>query len=111
MTDSYFEKTLRSARTFLTRWHGADGELWELTPSHRSLRILLRRLSGEGNLLIACVDPQRIAGPVRWKNSNFEIHIRQLQLTDDHGFCLVDPDSGLEVVCGSVEFKENVKIN
>jgi hypothetical protein len=111
MTDSYFEKVLRSARTFLTRWNGADGELLELTRSHKSLRILLRRQSGEGNLLIACVDPRSIEGPVRWTNSGIEIRIHQFPLENDRGFCLVDIGSGLEVVCGSVELKENVKFD
>lgn len=111
MTDSYFEKILRSSHTFLNRWKDADGELWELTRSHKSLQILLQHPLKKGNLVIACIDPRCIEGPVRWKNTDIEISLRQLTGPTDIGFSVEDRRSGLSVVCGALELKENVKID
>ncbi len=108
MTDSYSDKLLRSAHTFLSRWNGVNAQMLELTISIKHLTILLEEPSREGNLLIACIDPQWISGPLRWTNSNIEVVAHQ-NLDDDPCFRVVDVGSGLEVVCGSVELKENVK--
>ena len=111
MNDSYQDKLLRTSRTFFGRWEGADGEMRELTVSHRSLLILLRRGLSGGNLLVACLGPQRITGPVHWKDCRLELRVHD-SLVDGHpGFCLVDVAAGLEIVCGAVEIAENVKLH
>lgn len=109
MNSAYYEKLLKSADTFLSRWTGADGELWKLTISHRSLSILLRQESREGNLLIACIGPERISGPVYWKGSALKIGL--CEDTGNHPtFRVTDSACGLEVICAMVEVKENVKL-
>jgi len=109
MNSPYYEKLLKSAHTFLSRWNGADGELWKLTVSHRALSILLRQESREGNLLIACIGPERISGPVHWKGSVLEIGL--CEASGNHpAFRVTDLACGLEVICAMVELKENVKL-
>jgi len=109
MTTSFHDKVLKSARTFLSRWEGADAELLELTISHRSLTILLRQASRDGNLLIACIGPERISGPVHWKGSALEIGLHQPS-EKYPSYRITDPTCGLEVICAKVELKENVKL-
>lgn len=108
--DSYEDKLLRSSRTFFGRWEGADGQMRELTASHRSLRILLQRDPSGGNLFVACLGPVRITGPVHWKNSRLELRVHDALVDGHRGFCLVDTVAGLEIVCSKVEIAENVKL-
>ena len=100
------EKTLKSAATFLSRWVDADALMWELTVSIKSLRIVLTEQGRSGNLVIACLDPAWISGPVRWRRARIEV-------TDDAqlgGFLVRDTAAGLDVRCGSVEIFENRKL-
>ena len=108
--DSHEDKLLRTSRTFFGRWQGAHGQMWTLTASIKSLNIVLWREWDEGNLLIACLDPQRISGPVRWTNSCPELRVHESLPDGGRGFCLVDEAAGLEIVCGRVEISENVKL-
>ena len=86
-----------------------NAQMLELTISIKHLTILLEEPSREGNLLIACIDPQWISGPMRWTNSNIEV-VAHENPGDDLCFRVVDVGSGLKVVCGSVELKEHVKL-
>lgn len=110
MSDLYSEKNLKSARTFLSRWKGADAELWELTISHKSLRILIRRHAIEGNLLISCLDPIAIQGPVRWEDCDIQIASKVLPGGQEPGYFVSDRTAKLEIICGEIEVRENVKL-
>ena len=103
------EKTLKSCATFLARWRGARAVMRELTPSHKSLRILLTKGEGNENLLVSCVDPITIRGPVWWPSSDLRVSRATLPDGDD-GFVVVDDQAGFEVYCGAVEVAENVKL-
>jgi len=64
----------------------------------------------QGNLLFACIDPYRLSAPVRWDDS--DLVILRAQMTDGtDGFCLRDERAGVEVLCGALEVKENVKLH
>jgi hypothetical protein len=106
----YFEKTIKSARTFLARWHGADALMWELTVSIKSLIIVLSRPGEKGNLVIGCVDPITIRGPVRWRNCHLEVMTTALSEEGKAEFIVTDPSVNFEVLCGKIEVKENVKL-
>ena len=106
----YFERTIKSARTFFARWEGADAEMWTLTVSHKSLSIVLRRRGQEGNLLIGCLGPITIRGPVRWGNCHLQIAVTTLPESEERGLVITDNSVDLEVVCCSVEVKENMKL-
>ena len=110
-TDQFFEKTLKASATFLARWRGADAELWQLTYSHKSLTIVLRRKGEPGNLVIACIDPLRIHSPVRWMDADLAISRCPLPDEKEDGFMIVDKKADVEIVSGSVEVKENVKLH
>jgi hypothetical protein len=103
----YRERTLKSAATFLSRWVDADALMWELTVSIKRLRIVLTEQDRSGNLVIACLDPAWISGPVRWPRARIEV-------TDDGRpdgeFLVRDPAAGLDVRCGAVEVAEHVKL-
>jgi hypothetical protein len=108
--DAYFEKILKSCETFLARWRGASAAMWELTVSHKTLRILLTRGDAEGNLLLACLDPVTICGAVQWANADVSVSRTTLPGTDEEGFVVRDAAARLEIICGGLEVKENVKL-
>lgn len=62
----------------------------------------------ENNLVIACIDPQKINSPVHWKNNQLNVDI--CRLNDEDGFILMDKNIDLEIVCGGIEVKENMKL-
>lgn len=107
--NEYYEKTVKSADTFLSRWDAAEAEMWELTSSHKSLSILIRRGAERGNLLISCIDPVTINGPVRWRNCHIRITTKTLSDNSGKWFLVADHIAGVEVICGKIEVKENVK--
>jgi hypothetical protein len=82
----------------------------ELTFSHRTLRLLLTRRDQPGNLLISCLDPLRLAGPVYWSNSDIVIARAPLPEEAEDGFVVRDAVAGVEIVCGGLEVAENVKL-
>jgi|SRR5581483_6442146 len=106
--EQYFEQKLKSGATFLGRWAGADAELAELTRSHRTARVLLTRDKPGENLLISCLEPVRIEAPIRWSNASLSITRASLS-SDDEGFLISDPNGRVSILCGAVEFAENVK--
>ena len=105
---AFFERTLKSGATFLGRWSGADAQLWELTASHRTLKLLLTRAGSTEHLLISCLDPIRIEAPVRWSNASLSLRTAPLPDGDD-GFLIIDAGQPVSILCGSVELAENVK--
>jgi hypothetical protein len=108
--DDYSEKILKSATTFLSRWNGADAELWELTVSLRTLSVLIRHLEQPGNLVIACIDPQFIRSSLRWQNCQLRASRVERYDGERDGFGLYDDVADVEILCGKLEIKENVKL-
>jgi hypothetical protein len=107
----YFARTLKSARTFFARWQGAQAELWELRPYHRTLRIVVRRPESAGNLLIACLEPASIRAPIAWSDCRLAISTHRLPGSEEVGFRLVDGGADVEIITGGLEVKENVKLS
>jgi hypothetical protein len=105
----FTEKSLKSFRTFLARWNGKSAELWDLTSSIKTLRILIRGDAGSQNLLIACIAPVSIKSVHQWFNCQLEVSIDN---SDSHNpiYRLHDETSGTEILCGKIEIKENVKL-
>lgn len=102
---TYIEDQIRRTRKMVERWHGASAELWELTTSHKSLRVVFSRNHDYAtNLMISCLEPDLIRAPVRWENS--EVHLRER----DGKVLLIDIDADVEVVCGAFEVRENTKL-
>jgi hypothetical protein len=106
----YSEKVIKSSRTFLSRWNGGMAEMWELTISHKTFVVLIRREDKPGNLLIACVEPVMIRGPVRWVNCDLRVTRTTLPGGQETGFLVADDSAGVEIICGALEVKENVKL-
>ncbi len=106
---SHAERTLKSARTFLSRWQGVRGHMRELTLSHQALVIVLSADDRSGNLVIWCGDPQRIHGPVRWTNCGLTVDTTTDTEDGEPGFAVRDPGADLEVICGALAVSENVK--
>jgi hypothetical protein len=106
----YFEKIIKSSRTFLSRWNGSLAEMWELTTSLKTLRVLIRREDKPGNLLISCGDPVTIRGPVKWNNCDLRVTMTTLPGDQETGFLVADDSAGVEIICGALEVAENVKL-
>lgn len=107
---TYTAKLLKTAETFLSRWKGARAQLWDLQPSHTSLRVLLQAPDRTGNLLIVCLDPMRIRCAVRWDGSDLSITEVTLPQADSPVFRVTDERADAEIICGGIEIKENVKL-
>ena len=106
----YFGKKIKSAHTFLSRWSGAMAEMWEMTSHHKSLRVILRRESNSSNLVLVCLDPVWVKGPVKWMNSDLRVETTTLPESREIGFAVVDDSVGFKAICGALEVKENVKL-
>lgn len=106
--EHYYERTLASARTFFGRWEGAYAVLSELSRSHRALDIVLTHGADQRtNLVISCIGPIRISGPFEWDRTSLEISRAELP-NHETGFRIADPNARFEVLCESVEVRENV---
>jgi hypothetical protein len=92
---------LRHFPTLLARWRGAKATMTELTLSLRTLRIVLRREGQSGHLLVACVYPFFIHGPVEWDTANITV-----ALHGDKDFVVTDAAADVRVISASVEVKE-----
>ena len=108
--DNYSTKLLKSAATFLSRWQGAHAQLWDLRSSIRTLRIVIQHPGRSGNLSIYCIDPIDVRSPIEWDNC--QIAITQVQLPDGSGpgFRIADEIASCEILCGTIELKENAKL-
>lgn len=94
---------LRHFPTLLARWAGAWATMSELTDSHLTLRIVLRRDGCAGRLEVACIGPEFIHGPVQWPDA----HIR-VTLDGDDGFIVSDAAADVRISTDSVEIAEYV---
>lgn len=107
---SFDEKNLKSVRTFLSRWGDAHAQMYELTVSIKSLRLVIHRPNSPGNLLLACLGPIFIKGPVRWQNCDVQVDLVSLPDNEGMGYRVYDETVGFEVICGALEVAENVKL-
>src|SRR6476469_7266492 len=94
---------LRHFPTLLRRWDGSIARMWELTTSHRTLRLRLEQHGRAGNLMIACIGPEFIHGPKEGNGSHVEVARRGA------GFVVKDERAGVEIHAGHVEVVENCK--
>ncbi len=109
--DDYYTKLAKSTKTFLSRWNGANAELWSMQRSHRTLFVVLYRENPtRENLVLSCVDPTWITGPIYWNNCNVEVEIVEVPGTEYLSFIVKDRTAGLDVRCGGFSVREHVKI-
>lgn len=106
---SHVNKVIKSATTFLQRWSGLPGQMWELTSSHKTLRIVITRSTEQQNLMLSCIDPRSIKGPIVWSSSQLQVSQVNLGM-NDIGYLVQDLGTGLEVYCGELEVRENIKL-
>ena len=92
---------LRHYSTLLARWEGGNARIYELTVSHTTLRLRVAKENPPGYLLVACLGPVTIKGPVEWSHANLKI-----DLHDPEGFVVTDNSCGLEVKAEGVEVVE-----
>ena len=102
------ERTVKAASSFLARWAGARAEFYRLTASHQTLSVVLRR-SDKTNLVLACLGPLKIRGPVSWGGAALSVSRVALPDGTHEGFLLRDVAADVEVLCESLEVSENVK--
>jgi hypothetical protein len=102
--DQRMQDIARHFPTFLRRWRGATAQLADLSLSHPTLIILLRRLGQSGNLVIGCIGPTRIHAPHRWDDCDIEISVNA-----DGGFWVLDHKADVKITTEHVEIAEDVK--
>jgi hypothetical protein len=95
---------LRHFPTMLHRWRGGQAIMLELTSSHKSLTIRVKQEGRPGNVIVACVGPRHIHGPVYWENACIEI-----RRIDETGYLVYDAGADVEITCDAVEIAENTK--
>jgi len=120
MRESYSDKLIKSATTYLSRWNGADVVVRELTVSIRTLRIVLGPPASDfsrNNLVVSVPDPLWMIGPFRWSSACLTIgivssaespaakHTRKEEI-----FHLRDLTSGFHMWAESLEVRENVHL-
>ena len=105
---TYRETLVRKTASMVVRWHGHRARMLELTTSHATLRIVVGDDTYGKNLLISCIDPLYICGPVRWEDSAITLEAPQLD-SGEEGIAIIDMANGVRVLAGSVEVAENVK--
>jgi hypothetical protein len=108
--EQYFEKILKSSATFLGRWQGSRAEMRELTVSHKSLRLVLTRDDQPGNLVLSCLDPSWIQGPIRWSDAKISVTGATMPDTGEAGFLVTDNLANMKILCPSMEIRENVSL-
>ncbi len=80
----------------------------ELTRSHATLSIILFGDERDSNLVIYCIGPEHISGPITWDDSEIVIEAAQLQ-SGREGIALIDKKHGVRLTADSFEVKENVR--
>jgi len=104
-----WQKTLKSAHTFLKRWNGNAARLWHFQAPHCLMTLRIEKPFEEGNLHIRCGDPEFVHGPVFWNNCDIDVEV----FTDESGevfkYIVRDEKAGFELRCETIEFAENCK--
>ncbi|MDX2043996.1 MAG: hypothetical protein SF097_22470 [Acidobacteriota bacterium] len=105
----YWQKTLKSAQTFLKRWNGNTARIWYFQVSHCFMTIRIEKKGQRGNLHINCGGPEFFHGPFMWNNCDIDISVE----TDVEGkvlkFIVRDEKAGFELRSETIEFAENCK--
>ena len=109
MREDYIIRKISRNAKFLDRWRGARAQLRELTAHHPSLSIVLTRDDTDGNLLIACLEPEEIRSPVVWKNANIGMEPAILP-SGEVGVKITDAEQNVMIIAVGFEVAENVKL-
>ena len=105
---TYLETLVKKTASMVDRWQGRRARMLVLTSSHTTLRIVVGDDTYGKNLLISCIDPLYICGPVRWEDSAITLEATQFD-SGEEGIAIIDMANGVRVLAGSVEVAENVK--
>ena len=105
----YLDELIARTRTMVERWHGRNATMAELTSSHSTLSVVVHGDEYGKNLVIHCISPEHICGPVNWKDSAIRIVPAQL-VGGTAGVALVDERGGVRVTAASFEVKENLRL-
>lgn len=101
--DEYHREFFRKYRALIQSWNGARGAItahW-LT-SHSCAQVELKKPEAPEALLITCVSPTYLQGPVRWRNVHLDISEVPPGLTwyrDVSEQVLFDPIAGVTIRC------------
>ena len=104
----FLEEQIKKTASMVARWQGHRARMLELTTSHASPTILVGDETYGRNLLIACLGPLHICGPVQWESSTISLEVVSLD-SGEAGIVVVDEPNGVRIVAESFEVKENVK--
>ena len=106
---AYLDELIARTKILIGRWHGHNASMRELTGSHPTLSVVVLGKYREMNLVIYCISPEYICGPVKWPDSAIQIIPVQL-VGGTIGVALVDERSGVRVTAEAFEVKENVRL-
>lgn len=106
---AYLDELIARTKSLIGRWHGGNASMRELTSSHSTLSVVVLGKDRGKNLVIYCISPEHICGPVNWTDSAIQMTCVQLD-GGTAGVALVDERSGVRVTAESFEVKENVRL-
>lgn len=99
---------IQKTAKMVKRWHGYPARMWELTRSHAALTIVVFNQDPKQNLVIPCIGPRYISGPVTWENSEIEIHV--ITYEGDECIEIIDRQNKVQIIADTFEVKEHVKL-
>jgi hypothetical protein len=106
---SYLAELIAHTEKQLQRWQGHNATLQALTRSHATLSVAIFGKDRRKNLVIYCIDPEHICGPLNWADS--AVQMIPTQLADGTaGVALVDERNGVRITASSFEVAENVRL-
>ena len=103
----HYEKTLKRATTFLKRWNGGTAFLYELTVSHRTLRIRIYNSERPNWFLELACDPEWIQSPGHWENCQIDVAAKVKLKSGKEGYILSDKTVGMEIHTEYLESSEH----
>ena len=109
MKEDFWQKTLKSASTFLKRWNGGTARIWHFQSPHSSMTIRIEKQETIGNLHIRCGNPEFIHGPTIWENCEIDIQPVTGELGELSSYLVRDLKAGFEIRTETVELAENCK--
>lgn len=109
MLMTYLKTLISKNSTILERWTGGQARMLELTRSHATLTVVVDGEEYGRNLVLACLEPKYVCGPVSWSDSAIELKVTRLDDGSD-GIAVIDDKNGVRITAESIEIKENVKL-
>lgn len=104
-SNEYYDKKIRSAQTFLSRWKNSNGKIWDFQSSLLNITLRFEKDDFKGNFHFICIEPFEIHGSFKWKSEELIIEYDEV----DDKITVKEKNGYILIYCHDFEIKENVK--